>query len=89
VAPMASALSADARASAAFKSSESLLASTSIITPRTEAVLDRWPGATLTQPAFSRATLLHLRTAEFQEMYRIDVIGDPHQGAGPRLRVVK
>jgi hypothetical protein len=35
------------------------------------------------------AKLLHLKTAEFQEMYRIDVVGDPHEGARPRLRVVK
>jgi Zn-dependent peptidase ImmA (M78 family)/transcriptional regulator with XRE-family HTH domain len=36
------------------------------------------------------AKLLHLKSAEFQEMYRVDVVGDPHQGGvRPRLRVVK
>ncbi|MGH6771254.1 MAG: XRE family transcriptional regulator [Xanthobacteraceae bacterium] len=35
------------------------------------------------------AKLLHLKAAEFQEMYRIEVLGQPHQGAKPQLRLIK
>ena len=35
------------------------------------------------------ARLLNLKSAEFQEMYRTEVLGEPHQGAQPQLRVVK
>lgn len=35
------------------------------------------------------AKLLHLKAAEFQEMYRAEILGEPHQGHGPQLRIVK
>lgn len=35
------------------------------------------------------AKLLLLRTAEFQEMYRMEVVGEPQQGAKPKLRIIK
>jgi Zn-dependent peptidase ImmA (M78 family) len=39
--------------------------------------------------ASEMAKLLHLRVVEFQEMYRTEILGEPYQGGGPRLRVVK
>ena len=35
------------------------------------------------------AKLLHLRSSEFQEMYRAEILGEPLQGAKPSLRLVK
>jgi hypothetical protein len=35
------------------------------------------------------AKLLHLKATEFQEMYRAEILGDPHQGGAPRLRIVR
>jgi Zn-dependent peptidase ImmA (M78 family)/transcriptional regulator with XRE-family HTH domain len=35
------------------------------------------------------AALLHLKVAEFEEMYRVEVVGEPHQGARPQFRVIK
>ena len=34
------------------------------------------------------AKLLHLRVSEFQTMYRAEILGDPHPGGQPRLRVI-
>jgi hypothetical protein len=34
------------------------------------------------------AKLLHLKVAEFQQMYPVEILGDPSQGQ-PRLRIVK
>ena len=39
--------------------------------------------------ASEMAKLLHLRAAEFQEMYRPEVAGDPQPEGAPRLRIVK
>jgi hypothetical protein len=30
-----------------------------------------------------------LKAAEFQEMYRAEVVGDPQQGGRPALRLIK
>lgn len=35
------------------------------------------------------AKLLHLRAAEFQEMYRAEVVGEPVAGGRPALRIIK
>lgn len=35
------------------------------------------------------AKLLHLKGVEFEEMYRSDFVGEPNQGAKPKLRVIK
>jgi Zn-dependent peptidase ImmA (M78 family)/transcriptional regulator with XRE-family HTH domain len=35
------------------------------------------------------AKLLHLKVAEFQEMYRAEIVGNPYQGGQPQLRIVK
>lgn len=35
------------------------------------------------------AKLLHLKASEFQEMYRAEILGEPHQGRGAQLRIVK
>jgi Zn-dependent peptidase ImmA (M78 family)/DNA-binding XRE family transcriptional regulator len=35
------------------------------------------------------AKLLHLRAVEFEEMYRTEILGDPHHGGQTPLRIVK
>jgi Zn-dependent peptidase ImmA (M78 family)/DNA-binding XRE family transcriptional regulator len=35
------------------------------------------------------AKLFHLRAAEFQEMYRTEILGEPYQGGRHRLRLIK
>ena len=35
------------------------------------------------------AKLLHLRAAEFQEMYRTEILGEPYQKERPQLRIVR
>ena len=39
--------------------------------------------------ASEMAKLLHLRMGEFQEMYRTEILGEPHPSARPQLRIVK
>jgi len=35
------------------------------------------------------AKLLHLKVAEFQEMYRTEILGDPYPNGRPQLRIIK